>query len=83
MQKFWLGGRGTRPAVRSLKLIDFRSENKIAFGQSIDLVRPDRDFSAAPTEADIWMMALFFREVANAVHKRLGLFKILKPVFFP
>lgn len=41
--------------------IDFRSEDKIAFCQAVNLMSPNCDFYSAPAEADIGMMSLLFR----------------------
>jgi len=64
-----------------LKLVDFCSQNKIAFRQTIDLVRPDRDLRSTPAKANVRMMTLRFRKVSDALNKILRLPKVLKLVF--
>src|SRR5216683_6778338 len=50
-------------------LIDLRSHDEVAFGQTIDLVGPNRDFHSAPREINVGMMTLFFCQLADFVGK--------------
>src|SRR3989442_1213584 len=49
--------------------IDLRSHDEVAFGQSINLVGPNRDFHSAPREINVGMMTLFLRQCADFVGK--------------
>src|SRR6266568_3350581 len=49
--------------------IDLRSHDEIAFGQTIDLVGPNRDFHSAPREINVGMMTLFLCQCADFVGK--------------
>jgi hypothetical protein len=59
-----------------LKLIDLRGQDEITLRQSINLVRPDRNLGLSPPEANIRMMALLFRQIPDAIHKRLRFAKV-------
>ena len=66
---------------------DFRGENKIAFRQSADFVRPDFNVHFAPGEANVRMMSLLFRNRADFVHEserafEIGKFKLPPQLFF-
>jgi hypothetical protein len=78
-------GKGTAAetavARRLSKPIDFRSEDEIAFRQTVNLVRPDCDFRSTPTKANVRMMPLRFGEFTHSINKRLRLFEIPKLVF--
>src|SRR6266478_6141830 len=49
------------PHQRGLQFVDFRRQHKIALGQPVDLMRPNRHLCLAPTEADIGVMPLLLR----------------------
>jgi hypothetical protein len=71
--------RKTERAVRipaSSKPVDLGSENEIAFGEPIDLVRPDRDPDLAPRERDIRVMALVFGKLSDLIHEAQGRLEI-------
>src|SRR6266404_3773742 len=53
------------PGPSALQFIDFRCQDEIALGQTVDLMRPNRDFCFAPAKADIGMMPLLFRQSAD------------------
>src|SRR5207249_5484090 len=53
--------------INSIQSVNLRSHDEITFGQTVDLVRPERDFHPAPGEINVRMMTLFFREFADFV----------------
>jgi len=53
--------------IKSIQSVNLRSHDEVAFGQTVDLVRPERDFHAAPGEINVRMMTLLFREFADFV----------------
>src|SRR5262249_18539441 len=55
-------------------------EDKVAFRQSVDFVRPDLHLRSPPGEEDVRMVALLFGDGANAVHEVQGLHEVLEPV---
>jgi hypothetical protein len=63
---------------RALKLVDFRRQDKVAFGEAVDLVGPRGYFGLAPGEKDIRVMSFTLRDRAHLVHKLQGLRKIGK-----
>ena len=48
-------------------MIDLGRKNKIALGQSIDFVGPERNFSFAPSQQNIRMMPLLFGNRTYAI----------------
>ncbi len=58
--------------------IDFRRKNKIALGQAIDLVGPDRGFHLSPGETQVRMVALLLGQRANPVYKVQSGFEVGK-----
>ena len=52
-----------------LEAIDLRGENKVAFGEPVNLVRPDRDPDLSPGQRDIRMMPLIFSKISDLIHK--------------
>ncbi len=61
-----------------LKLINFRGEDEIAFGQAVDLVGPNLDFNFSPGEKNVGVVALLLRQLTDAVHKIECLAKVGK-----
>jgi hypothetical protein len=57
-------------------------ENKIALRETVNLVRPDGDFCAAPAEADVRVMALIFGQLAHAINEVQRCTKIPERVRF-
>src|SRR5215468_12329576 len=55
-------------------------ENKIAFGQALDLVRPDRHPDAAPGEREIGVMVLLLGDRTDAVDQRQRASEVLDAV---
>src|SRR2546423_5541010 len=53
-------------------------EDKVAFREAVNLVRPDGDFRSSPAERDVRMMPLLFRQLAYAIHERERLTKIFE-----
>ena len=58
--------------------IGFSRKNKVAFGQTIDFMRPNRDFYFAPGEINVGVVALRFGELAYLVGKIKRLTEVLK-----
>src|ERR1700692_759969 len=59
--------QSSNPTTARLQFIDFRRQNEIALGQTVDLMRPNRDLRFAPAKANIRMMSLLLGQRANAV----------------
>jgi hypothetical protein len=47
--------------------VDFGGHDEVAFGETVDLVRPESDFGFAPGEEDVGMMSLLFGERTDTV----------------
>ena len=58
--------------------IRFCREKEIAFGQALNLMRPNFHLALAPCQKQIRMMALVFRNRPDFVHKFESLSKILE-----
>ena len=65
-----------------LQSVDFGSQNEIALGESVDLMRPDRYLCFAPAKANIRMMTLGFRQFANLIDELEAFAKVLEPICF-
>ena len=52
-----------------MNLVDLCSQDEIAFCQTIDFVRPDGDLDSSPSQKDIGMVTLLFREIPNLADK--------------
>jgi len=61
-----------------VQFVDFRPENKIAFGQAADLVRVDLDIDFSPREAEIGVMPLLLGHFPDAIDKIQSLLEIRK-----
>ena len=68
--------------IKSIQAVNLRSHDEVAFGQAVDLVRPERDFHAAPGEINVRMMTLFFREFADLVGEVEGFAKVFEGKVF-
>lgn len=64
-----------------LEAVDFCCKDEIAFGETIDGMCPDLEFHKSPSERDIRMMTLLFRQSADPVYKCQCSLKIGKLVF--
>ena len=62
--------------MRTSQLVNFRGQDEITLGESIDLVRPNCYLGTAPTKTDVRMMALFFGEFSGAVDELLRLAEV-------
>ena len=62
------------------QLIDLRGHHEVAFGQAIDLMRPELKASLTPGEINIRMMPLLLGKLTYAVHKIEGLPEIGKGI---
>jgi len=71
----WSDGVLARPRYSQLRHrnltqpVDLRRQNEVRLGQSVHRVRPGRDFSFAPPEQDVRMMALLLGNSAHFVHE--------------
>src|SRR6267143_2024856 len=65
-----------------LQSVDFRSQDEIALGEPVDLMRPDRYLCFAPAKANIGMMTLIFRQFANLIDELEAFAKVLEPICF-
>src|SRR6202048_3207823 len=59
--------------------IDSAGHDEIVFMQPLDLLRAQGNRRIAPAETDIRMVALCFRELADALHEAQRLAKVTKP----
>ena len=59
-------------------MIDLGGQDEIAFRQTVDLVRPGRDFDLSPGERDIWVMPLLLSKLTYSIYKPEGSAKIGK-----
>src|SRR5882762_4292485 len=61
---------------RALQLVNFRGEDEVAFGQTVDLVRPGGDLCLPPSQKNVGVMSLLFGDLAHLIHKLKRLAKI-------
>ena len=57
--------------MERLQLVDLRGQDEIAFGQAVDLVRPDGYLGVSPTETDVRMVPLRFGKFAYLIDELL------------
>src|SRR5215471_12556784 len=73
---------GARPprsvSTASKQLVRFRCHDEVVLVQTFDLLRLPRDLRPAPAEADVGMMALGFRQVADLGDKFQRFLEILE-----
>src|SRR2546423_1560193 len=60
--------------------VRFRGEDKVAFGEAVDLVREDGNLDASPAEADVRVVSLFFGHLADTIDELQRLAKIFERV---
>jgi len=61
-----------------VELVDLCREDEIALRQTVDLMRPGRDFDFSPGKEDVWMVPLLLGKLTYAIHKLEGFAKVLK-----
>src|SRR6266851_2425966 len=81
--KYDVAGARLRGLIRSaelgfVKLVDLCGQDEIAFGQTIDLVRPGRDLDFPPGKEDVWVVPLLLCKLAYAVYELQGFAKVGK-----
>jgi hypothetical protein len=59
--------------------INFRSQDEIRFGQSVDGMSPDTNLNLPPGESDVWMMAELFCQFTHPIHTLKSGKKIREP----
>src|SRR5215472_4888807 len=60
------------------QVVDLGCQDEIVFRQAVDRMRPEGDLHLAPGEKEVGVVALFLRQLADAVHELKGLTKIGK-----
>ena len=55
--------------MRLLQPVDLRRHDEIAFGQTIDRMRPQRDLGFAPGEKYVGMVSLFLGNRSHTIHE--------------
>src|SRR5215472_6359523 len=63
------GNRVLRSLARREQLIHFCREDKVAFGQTRDFVRVERDLYIPPSEAEIRVMSFYFSNCPDSVYE--------------
>ena len=58
------------------ELINLGCHDEVALSQAIDFVRPKRNLRFAPSQQNVRMMSLTFRNLSNTVHKIQSLLEI-------
>lgn len=58
-----------RCGLGCMNLVDLGSQDEIAFCQTIDFVGPDGDLNSSPSQKDVRMVTLLFREIPNLIDK--------------
>jgi hypothetical protein len=71
-------GGNTSRDFRAHFLVDLGGQDEIAFRETVDLVRPHRNFDFSPGEEDVWMVALLLRKFTHAVYELEGFAKVGK-----
>jgi hypothetical protein len=66
------------PSLGFVQLIYFGGQDEIALRQTVDLVRPGRDFDSSPGKEDVWVVPLLLGKLTYAVHKLEGSAKVGK-----
>ncbi len=64
----------------------FGGQDKVTFGQTLNLVRPNFEFALSPGQIQVRMVALSLRNHANFVRKGLRLrevFEVVEPFQMP
>jgi hypothetical protein len=61
--------RKTMRRRRSLQLVYLRGQDEIAFGEAVDLVRPDLGPHVAPAQVDVRVVPLLFGQLADTVRE--------------
>ena len=59
-----------------VELVNFRGHDEIALGQSVNLVRPQSDFSLSPGQHNVGMMSLLFRNCPYSIYEIQGLLEV-------
>ena len=62
------------------QLVYLRGKDEVAFREAADLVREDGQLCATPAEADVRVVSLFLRQLADAVDELKRLAKIFERV---
>ena len=50
-------------------MVDLCGQDEITFCQTIDFVGPDRNLNFSPSQKDVRMVTLLFREIPNLIDK--------------
>ena len=50
-------------------MVDLCRQDEIALCQTVDLVRPGRDFDFSPGKEDVWVMPLLLSKLTYAIYK--------------
>ncbi len=62
------------------ELVDLCRQDEITLCQTVDLVRPGRDFDFSPSKEDVWVVPLLLGKLTYAIHKLEGSAKVGKLV---
>lgn len=60
--------------------VNFCGQHKIALGEPVNFVGPNRNIRLAPAKADIGMVSLLLGKLADAIDEVEGLAKILEAI---
>ena len=61
-----------------MNLVDLCGQDEIALRQTVDLVRPGRDFDSSPGKENVWVVPLLLGKLTYAIHKLEGSAKVGK-----
>jgi len=64
---------------RDRHLIDLRCQDEVTLGQSIDGVGPDLDSDSSPSQFEVGMMILLFRDRTDLIHQIESALKVGEP----
>src|SRR5437879_3360295 len=70
-----------------VELVDLCRQDEIALCQTVDLVRPGRNFDFSPGKEDVWVVLLLLGKLTYAIHKlkcsaKVGKLEGLRDVMF-
>jgi hypothetical protein len=59
-----------------IEAVDFGGHDEVTFGEAVNLVSPESDFSFAPSQQNVGVVALLFGDCANAIDEIESLFEV-------